>query len=70
MIFVTLQNLKQIRTQCDEDCPEDCRNEKSWEYYNKDSDNEDKMWHKDGTMKIICVGKCMISLFFFVLYEI
>ena len=46
----------EIRTNCNEKCPEDCKNEGEWEIYYKESDDENKMWRKDGTLKLECVG--------------
>ena len=43
----------EIRTNCNEKCPEDCKNENNWKYYDK---NKDK-YVKDGTIRITCEGQ-------------
>ena len=41
-----------IRSYCLEKCPENCKNNEKWKYFDKD--NED--WFNDGTMKLTCEG--------------
>ena len=46
----------QIRTHCTQKCLESCKNENIWEYFDKDSDDEEKEWYKDDTMMLTCEG--------------
>ena len=41
-----------IRSYCLENCPEYCKNNDKWKYFDKDNEE----WLKDGTMKLTCEG--------------
>ena len=41
-----------IKSYCFEKCPENCKNNEKWKYFDKDIED----WLNDGTMKLTCAG--------------